>query len=81
MRIDTVEETHPKLRALFKRYDKAPIRIRELQRRHGLGKDLILECVKTYPKIYGIELVKPAHGGSESMFIFLRKYKPKNFKS
>jgi hypothetical protein len=81
MRIDAVEKTHTRLRELFERHDKAPIRTRELQKRHGLRKDLIIECVKTYQKIYGVEVVKPAKGGPEQMFIFLRKSKPKNFEA
>jgi len=81
MRIDAVEKIHTRLRELFERHDKAPIRMRELQKRHGLRKDLILECVRDYPKIYGVETVTPAKGGPMQMFIFLRKFTPKNYEA
>jgi hypothetical protein len=81
LRIDAVEKTHTRLRELFGRHENAPIRIRDLEKRHGLQKDLILECARDYPKIYGVETVKPAHGGSDSMFIFLRKFKPEKFEA
>jgi hypothetical protein len=79
MRIDAVEKTHTKLQELFERHYSAPIKMRALQKRHRLQKQLVIECVKTYPHIYGIKVVKPAHGGSDSMIIFLRRPKPKKF--
>jgi hypothetical protein len=79
LRIDAVEKTYDRLRELFERHENAPMRLRELERRHGLEKDLALSCVKTYPDTYGIEVVKSTRGGSPSMFIFLRKHKPQNF--
>jgi hypothetical protein len=40
MRIDMVEKTHTKLGELFVRYQLAPIRMRDLSKRHGLQKEL-----------------------------------------
>jgi hypothetical protein len=81
MRIDMVEKTHAKLQELFVRYQNAPIRMRDLEKRHGLHRGLVLSCVKTYPKIYGTEIVKSARGGEPSIVIFLRKFKPTNFEA
>jgi hypothetical protein len=79
MRIDAVEKTHERLQELFVRHENAPIRMRDPEKSHGLHRDLMQSCVKTYPKIYGIEVVKSARGGNPSMVIFLRKHKPSNF--
>jgi hypothetical protein len=73
MRIDLVEKTHERLQELFVRYDNVPIRMRILKIRLGLAKDLVLSCVKTYPKIYGTKVVKPTRGGSPSPIIFLKR--------
>jgi hypothetical protein len=80
MRIDRIEKTHTRLQELFERHDKDPIRMRDLKKRHGLPTDAILNCVKAYPKIYGIKEVKSDHG-SPSSFVFLQKYNPQNFET
>jgi Protein of unknown function (DUF3987) len=72
MRIDIVEKTHAKLQELFIRNENQPIRMRDLEKRHGLNRNLVLSCAKTYPKIYGTNTVKSTRGGQPSMIIFLR---------
>jgi hypothetical protein len=79
MRIDMAEKTHERLQELFTRNENQPLKMRNLSRCHALHKDLVLSCVKTYPKIYGFKVVKPTRGGSDSPVIFLRKNKPANF--
>ena len=76
MRLDAVEKTHARLQELFLRYENAPITLRALAKRHRLRRELVLSCVKTYPKIYGIGAVKSTRGGKPSTIIFLRKFTP-----
>jgi hypothetical protein len=75
LRVDKQHNTHNRLQTLFQERQNAPITLRDLQRRHGLEKDEVETCVKTYPDIYGLVNRKSAHG-ERSTLLFLQVFPP-----
>jgi hypothetical protein len=74
LRIDRLHNTHSRLQALFLERQNAPITLRELAR-HGLGKDDVETCVKTYPEIYAFRKRKNPRG-EPSTLLFLKAFPP-----
>jgi Protein of unknown function (DUF3987) len=74
LRVNRLHNTHAHLQTLFQERQNAPITLRELGR-HGLGKDIIESCVKTYPEIYGFRKRKNPRG-EPSTLLFLKAFPP-----
>jgi Protein of unknown function (DUF3987) len=74
LRQDRLHNTHSHLQTLFSERQNAPITLRELGR-HGLGKDNVESCVKTYSEIYGFRTRKNPRG-EPSTLLFLKAFPP-----
>ncbi len=72
---EQLRKTHLRLQELFLDNSNEPMRLRNLERTHGLDQGEVKDCVRAYSKIYGLVRVKPPRG-SRSTLVFLQAFPP-----
>jgi hypothetical protein len=74
LRSERLHKTHLRLAELFLRNANASMRLRTLEKSHGMDRGEVEDCVRAHSKIYGLRQEKPPRG-SASTVIFLRTFK------
>ena len=75
LRSEQLHKSHLRLQELFLRNDNEPMRLRDLDKTHGLDRGEVEDCVRAYSKIYGLAQVKPPRG-KPSTLVFLQAFPP-----
>jgi hypothetical protein len=75
LRSEQLRKTHHRLQELFLENDNEPMRLRTLEKTHGLDRGDVKDCVGAYSKIYGVAEVKPPRG-LRSTQVFLQACPP-----
>jgi hypothetical protein len=77
-RLKSIQDTCKRLEEIFARRSLKLITLRDLRRSHKLEKHQVLDCVRTYPDIFGARIAHRIAGGTPSTQIFLKSSSPAN---